>query len=183
MSRAATCLVATTLLLLLLLLANKRDTPPQIITVVAPTLQPKSLTPPVILTEDSPSPPSPPQSPWDAELNSRYRALLRLPPLAAHSLQTSADSPPTTHDNKTCVSRCSGHGRCQPARGGARGEWSLRCACDPGWTGLRCERRDAQEEHHGSVPLIAGDEEIRRRRRILRLLDAAPSKQFQTETN
>ena len=81
-----------------------------------------------------------PLSAWDAELNAYYRGLLRLPPATSDASVHAQHQRPAANGS---VALCSGHGQEQPVQGGPRGEWVLRCACHPGWNGLRCQDRDA----------------------------------------
>ena len=94
------------------------------------------LTPPPLL--QPPSPPPSQLSAWDAELNAHYRAMLRLPYPAKDQIGV----PPTVNASSGCGNLCNGRGRCYPARCGSTGQWTLRCACHPGFDGDHCERRD-----------------------------------------
>ena len=104
---------------------------------------------PVTLTTRSPDLMTPssiaakaPLSLWDAELNAYYRGLLRLPPLLVMGERSSAATLPVAVNSSSGALHCQSHGQAQPMRSGARGEWTLRCVCDPGWSGPRCARRE-----------------------------------------
>ena len=150
-------LVASSLALVLaLLLLLSRDTSHRVVRLSAPAALPSAQNIPVEnglpstvehglvsqKLETQLVAPTAPQllSPWDAELNAHYRTLLQLPPL---SLGSRSHDPLPRVNASGCASLCSGHGNCHHTRSGSRGQWTLRCACHPGWSGERCDLRDA----------------------------------------
>ena len=59
----------------------------------------------------------------------------------SESLGAELQSAPVWEATSFCPANCSGHGQCHFIRTGGNG-WSRRCACNPGWGGEACERRE-----------------------------------------
>ena len=129
-SRALLCLLTTSVAALLLIFSATRHQ--HIVTSVIPT------TPIAAAVESVEEPSAVTLSAWDAELNAHHRTLLRLRPQIAD--RQLVDPPPAAGLNGSAI-HCKGHGQLQPVRGGD-GRWTLRCACDPGFTGAACELPD-----------------------------------------